>query len=37
MDREAWWATVHGGHKELERNEQLTLPPGYNHVDFRKT
>ena len=22
-DREAWWATVHGGHKELDTTEQL--------------
>ena len=21
MDREAWWATVHGGHKESDRAE----------------
>ena len=24
MDREAWWATVHGGHKELNTAERLT-------------
>ena len=23
MDRGAWWATVYGGHKELDMNEQL--------------
>ena len=23
MDREAWHATVHGGHKELDMTEQL--------------
>ena len=23
MDREAWWAAVHGGHKELDTTEQL--------------
>ena len=23
-DREAWWATVHGGHKELDTTEQLS-------------
>ena len=23
MDREAWWATVHGGHKEWDTTEQL--------------
>ena len=22
-DREAWWATVHGGHKKSDRTEQL--------------
>ena len=21
LDREAWWATVHGGHKEFDRTE----------------
>ena len=25
MDRGAWWATVHGFSKELDRTEQLTL------------
>ena len=24
MDRGAWWAAVHGGHKELDTMEQLT-------------
>ena len=24
MGREAWLAAVHGGHKELDRTEQLT-------------
>ena len=23
MDRGAWWATVHGGHKESDMTEQL--------------
>ena len=23
MDREAWYAVVHGGHKELDTTEQL--------------
>ena len=23
MDREAWYAAVHGGHKELDRTERL--------------
>ena len=29
MDRGSWWATVHGGHKELDTTERLkgcTLP-----------
>ena len=26
MDRGAWWATVHGGHKESDITEQLNLP-----------
>ena len=25
MDRGAWWATVHGDHKELDTTERLTL------------
>ena len=25
MDRGAWWATVHGGLKELDMTEQITL------------
>ena len=25
MDREAWWDTVHGGHKVSDTTEQLTL------------
>ena len=24
MDRGAWWATVHGGRKELDRTKRLT-------------
>ena len=24
MDRRAWWATVHGGHKESEKTERLS-------------
>jgi len=23
MDRGAWWTTVHGGHKEFDRTDQL--------------
>ena len=30
MDREAWWATVHKGHKEPDKSEQLTLSPRLN-------
>ena len=25
MDRGSWWATVHGGRKQLDTTEQLTL------------
>ena len=25
LDRRAWWATVHGGHKESDATEKLTL------------
>ena len=25
MDRVAWWAIVHGGHRESDTTEQLTL------------
>ena len=25
MDREAWWAAVHGGHKKLNTTEEPTL------------
>ena len=25
MDRGGWWATVHGGHKELDMTEQLSM------------
>ena len=25
MNRGIWWATVHGGHKELNMTQQLTL------------
>ena len=26
MDGGAWWARVHGGHKELNTSERLKLP-----------
>ena len=26
MDRGVWWVIVHGGHKESDTTEQLTLP-----------
>ena len=29
MDREAWWATVHGGHKESDMPEQLST-----HIEY---
>ena len=29
MDRGAWWATIHGSHKELDITEQLSM-----HVIF---
>ena len=32
MDRGAWWATVHGGHKELNTTEQLSTT--YSTVCF---
>ena len=25
LDRRAWWATVHGGHKQSDTTEKLTL------------
>ena len=25
MDRVAWWATVHGGHKDLDTTESLSM------------
>ena len=28
MERGAWWATVHGGRKESDMTERLTLPSG---------
>ena len=28
MDRGAWWATAHWGHKELDMTEQLSVPHG---------
>ena len=31
MDRGAWWATVHGGHKELDMTEHIQT----NGTEFR--
>ena len=33
-DREAWWATVHGGHKESDKTEQLNNKAGKNHTAY---
>ena len=30
MDRAAWWATVHGGHEELDMTEQLSTHKALN-------
>ena len=32
MDRGAWWATVHGGHKESGTTEQLTRTLDYQMI-----
>ena len=32
MDRGAWWATVHGGHKESDTTEQLTHTHTHAHT-----
>ena len=32
MDRGAWWATVHGGNKELDTMEQLTHTHTHTHT-----
>ena len=32
MDRGAWWATVHGGHKESDMTEQLSTAQEYSLV-----
>ncbi|CAI9173503.1 unnamed protein product [Rangifer tarandus platyrhynchus] len=44
MDRAAWWATVHGGHKELDMTERLSTvqytlhyDPAYTHTHIYKT
>ena len=33
MDRGAWWATVHGVHKELDTTEQLTHTHTHTHTN----
>ena len=43
IDRRVWWATVHGGHKELGMTEQLSARAhththtslGFNSVNLR--
>ena len=35
MDRGAWWAIVHGGHKESDTTEQLTLTL-QGHMEYLK-
>ena len=35
MDRGAWWAIVHGGHKESDTTEQLTLTL-LGHMEYLK-
>ena len=32
-DREAWHASVHGGHKELDMTEQLNNNKAYSSLD----
>ena len=35
MDRGAWWAMVHGGHKELDMTEELNSNHSYcSHSDI---
>ena len=38
MDRGAWWATVHGGHKDLDATEvtEYSACTEVNHVEWRK-
>ena len=35
MDRGAWWATVHGGHKKLDMAEQLTISLSLFYIQQR--
>ena len=32
MDRGAWWAAVHGGHKQQHTTDQLSTPPHTVHL-----
>ena len=34
MDRGDWWATIHGGHKELDTTEGLTLSLSQSEHNF---
>jgi len=36
MDGEAWRATVHEGHKELDMNERLTHTHTHTHTHIEK-
>ena len=37
MDKGAWWATVHGGLKELDMTEQLNIHSPYNRLTLLST
>ena len=34
MDKGAWWAPVHQGHKELDTTEQLTHTHTHTHIQI---
>ena len=34
MAREAWWATVRGGHRESDMTEQLNVQRGCTHFIY---
>ena len=36
VDRGAWWAIVHGGHKESDTTEQLTHTHTHTHTHTRE-